>query len=54
MNTSKLIPIIAILAAAGTALWGFIANWNGYFWLPSFIGGIAIAIIAVIGSGKKK
>ncbi len=53
MNTSKIIPIIAILAAGATVVWGFISNWTGLFYLPSIIGGFAIAIAAVIGSGKK-
>ena len=49
-----LIPIIAMVSVAVMVVWGFLGNaWN-ISWIAVFIGGIAMAIIAMILGAKAK
>lgn len=54
MNLKTLIPIIAIISVGVMIVWGTIANSYKYSWLACFVGGIAIAVIAVINGAKNK
>lgn len=54
MNLKVIIPIVAIVSVAVMVIWGFVAkSWN-YCWLSVFVGGIIMAILAIINSGMKK
>ena len=49
-----LLPIIAMVSVAVMIVWGFLGNaWN-ISWIAVFIGGIAMAIAAVILGVKEK
>lgn len=49
-----LIPIIAMVSVAVMVVWGFLGNaWN-ISWIAVFIGGIAMAIVAMILGAKAK
>ena len=49
-----LIPVIAMVSVAVMVVWGFLGNaWN-ISWIAVFIGGIAMAIIAMILGAKAK
>ena len=49
-----LFPVIAIISVAVMIVWGMLGNaWN-ISWIAVFIGGIAMAIVAMILGAKAK
>ncbi len=52
MNLKILIPVIAVISGGIMVVWGTLANSYEHAWLAVFIGGIAIAVLSIIGAGK--
>lgn len=54
MDTKKLIPIISMVSVLVMFAWGYLAGDFEHSWLAVFAGGIAIAVISIVGKNRGK